>query len=253
MHDRRSALRAALGAAAALSPLGAAAQTASEPAWSYEGSSGPSEWAKLSPEFQACGAGLAQSPIDLRGAVRADLPGLSFAYKRMPVRILNTGRTIRVNCLPASQVQIGELTFELTHYQFRNPSEHLIAGERFAMELQLFHRAKSGEIAMIGVLIRAGAANQTLQSIWSVLPPRPAPEKWTSVSVNPDRLLPANSTYFRYYGSLTAPPCTEGVLWTVYREPIEASEAQIKQFAQIFANNARPVQPINRRFLLGTL
>ncbi|MBM3532237.1 MAG: carbonate dehydratase [Alphaproteobacteria bacterium] len=254
MHDRRSTLRLALGAAAALCPLcRVGGAEAAEVHWTYEGERGPPAWGKLSPEFQACSNGREQTPIDLKDAIRAEPGLLSYAYKRMPVRALNNGHTIQINCPAGSQAQIAGQTFELLQYHFHHPSEHVLAGQRFQLELHLVHRNKAGELAVIGVFIRAGQANQTLQSIWSVMPTRPGPEKWTSVSVNPDRLLPANSTYFRYYGSLTTPPCSEGVLWTVYREPIEASEAQIRQFAQIFPNNARPVQPLNRRFLLGTL
>jgi carbonic anhydrase len=251
MQDRRSALRLVLGATAALCPL-CRTGTAAEAKWSYEGDTGPGAWGRLAPEYQACSAGREQTPIDLRDAIRAEPGMLSIAYKRMPVRILNNGHTIQINCLPGSQARIGAETWDLVQYHFHHPSEHILAGERFQLELHLVHRNAAGGLAVIGVLVRGGQANATLQSIWSVIPARPGPERWTSVSVNPDRLLPANSTYFRYFGSLTTPPCSEGVLWTVYREPIEASEAQIRQFAQIFPNNARPIQPLNRRFLLSS-
>ena len=105
---------------------------------------------------------------------------------------------------------------------------------------------------MADVFIRTVAANAMLQSLWSVMPAKPGPEKWTSVSLNPDRLLPTNSIYYRYCGSLTTPPCSEGVRWTMYKEPIEASEAQIRQFAALFPNNAGPVQPLNRRFRMSS-
>lgn len=253
MHDRRSALRLAFGAAAALCPLcTAGGARAAEVKWGYEGEGGPAAWGKLAPDFRACSAGNQQTPIDLRDGIKAETGMLSYAYKRMPVRILNNGHTIQVNCLAGSQVQVGSQTYDLLQYHFHHPSEHILAGQRFELELHLVNRNKAGELAVVGVFIRAGAANPAIQSLWSVLPARPGPEKWTSVSLNPDRLLPTNSTYYRYHGSLTTPPCSENVLWTVYREPIEASEAQIRQFAQIFPNNARPVQPLNRRFLLSS-
>jgi carbonic anhydrase len=254
MHDRRSALRVALGTAAALCPLcRAGSAEAAEASWSYEGERGPDAWGKLLPEFQACSAGREQTPIDLKDSIRAEPGLLSYAYKRMPVRIVNNGHTIQINCPAGSQAQIAGQTYDLLQYHFHHPSEHVLSGQRFQLELHLVHRGKAGELAVVGVFIRPGQANAALQSLWSVMPAKPGPEKWTSVSVSPDRFLPINSTYFRYYGSLTTPPCSEGVLWTVYREPIEASEAQIRQFAQIFPNNARPLQPLNRRFLLGTL
>ncbi len=253
MHDRRSALRVAFGAAATLCPLCTAGGAAAAGVkWSYEGEGGPPVWGKLAPEFQACSAGREQTPIDLKEGIKAETGMLSYAYKRMPARILNNGHTIQVNCLAGSQVQIGSQTYDLLQYHFHHPSEHILAGQRFELELHLVHRNKAGDLAVAGVFIRAGAANATLQSLWSVMPAKAGPEKWTSVSLNPDRLLPTNSIYYRYYGSLTTPPCSEGVLWTMYKEPIEASEAQIRQFAALFPNNARPVQPLNRRFLLSS-
>lgn len=254
MHDRRSALRFAFGAAAALCPLCTAggARAAGELHWSYDGHEGPDAWAKLSPEWRACTESIEESPIDLRDPIKAELGLLSFAYKRMPVRVINNGHTIQVNCLAGSQAQIGRDTYDLVQYHFHHPSEHILAGQRFELELHFVHRDKAGHLAVVGVFIHAGAANATLQSLWSVLPAKAGPEKWTSVSFNPDRLLPANSSYYRYYGSLTTPPCTDGVLWTVFKEPIEASEAQIRQFAQLYPNNARPVQPLHHRFLLST-
>lgn len=253
MHDRRSALRLAFGAAAALCPLcKAGGARAAEVHWEYEGKNGATEWGKLSPEFQACSMGREQTPIDLKDSIKSEVGMLSFAYKRMPVRILNNGHTIQVNCPAGSQAQIGNQTYDLLQYHFHHPSEHILSGQRFELELHLVHKNKAGELAVVGVFIKPGAANAALQSLWAVMPAKEGPEKWTSVSLSPDRLLPPNSTYFRYYGSLTTPPCSEGVLWTVYREPIEASEAQLRQFAQLFPNNARPVQPLNRRFLLTT-
>ncbi|MSP48746.1 MAG: carbonic anhydrase [Alphaproteobacteria bacterium] len=251
MHDRRSALRLAFGGFAALCPLCRSADAA-EVKWEYQGELGPQAWGKLSPEFQACSMGREQTPIDLKDGIKAEPGMLSFAYKRMPVRILNNGHTIQVNCPAGSQVEIAGQTYDLLQYHFHHPSEHILSGQRFQLELHFVHKNKAGELAVVGVFIRPGQANPALQSLWSVMPAKAAPEKWTSVSLNPDRLLPANSTYFRYHGSLTTPPCSEGVLWTVYRESIEASEAQIRQFAQLFPNNSRPIQPLNRRFLLAT-
>lgn len=254
MHDRRSAFRLAFGAAASLCPLcRAGGARAEESNWDYDTKEGPAAWAKLSPEWRACSGRIEQTPVDLKEGIRAQLGLFSFAYKRMPVRIVNNGHTIQVNCPPgSSQVQIDRDTYELVQYHFHRPSEHVIAGQRFAMELHLVHRHKDGHLGVVAVLIRQGAANAALQSLWSVMPAKAGPEKWTSVSLNPDRLLPPNSTYYRYYGSLTTPPCSEGVLWTVFKEPIEASEAQIRQFAGLYPNNSRPTQQIHRRFLLSS-
>lgn len=252
MLSRRAALRSIFGTAAMACPLCQAggAHATSTPQSSYDSHQGREAWAKLSPEWRACSDRIEESPVDLKDAIKAELGLLSFAYKRMPVRIVNNGHTIQVNCPTGSQAQIGRETYDLIQYHFHHPSEHILAGQRFELELHLVHRDKSGHLAVIGVFIRSGAANAALQSLWTVLPPKAGPEKWTSVTLNPDRLLPANSSYYRYYGSLTTPPCSDGVLWTMFKEPLQASEAQIRQFAQLYPNNSRPVQPVNRRFLL---
>jgi carbonic anhydrase len=252
MHDRRSALRAAFGAAAALCPLctvgGARAQ---ESKWGYDSKEGPAAWAKLSREWRSCAWGHQQTPLDLKDTVRAELH-LSIAYQPMPVSIVNNGHTIEVKCPPGSKAEIAGEHYDLIQYHFHRPSEHVVAGQRFDMELHLVHRNPDGHLAVIGVFIRPGTANLALQSLWSVMPPERGEEKETSVRLNPAQLLPSNSTYYRYFGSLTTPPCSEDVLWTVFKEPIEASEAQINQFAQLYPNNARPTQKVRRRFVLSS-
>lgn len=250
--NRRSALRLGIAATAALCPLCRIgdARAAGSAAWAYEGPNGANEWGKLSPEFQACSTSREQTPIDLTGSIRAEPGELAFAYRAAPIRILNNGHTIQVNCDPGSKALIGRHSYDLLQYHFHHPSEHILEGKRFALELHLVHRNEAGQLAVVGVFIQAGAENPALQAVWSVMPAQAGAEQATSVSANPDRLLPANRTYFRYHGSLTTPPCTDGVLWTMFKEPITASEAQILQFARLFPMNARPVQPLHRRFLL---
>jgi carbonic anhydrase len=250
--DRRSALRFGIAAAAALCPLCRIgdARAASGITWSYEGPNGTDEWGKLSPDFQACSASREQTPIDLKDGIRAEPGELAFAYQAAPVRILNNGHTIQVNCDAGSKALIVRESYDLLQYHFHHPSEHILEGKRFALELHLVHRNAAGQLAVVGVFIQAGEENPALQALWSVMPTTAGAEQATNVSVNPGRLLPANRTYFRYFGSLTTPPCSDGVLWTMFKEPISASEEQILQFAKLFPMNARPVQPLHRRFLL---
>jgi carbonic anhydrase len=135
-------------------------------------------------------------------------------------------------------------------FHFHHPSEHLLSGKPFDLEGHLVHRASTGDLAVLGVFIKPGARNAALQPIWDAMPPSEAPERNAGGAFDPSALLPKDSSYFRYMGSLTTPPCSEGLTWTVFREPIEASPEQIRQFAALFPNNARPVQGRNRRFVI---
>ena len=252
MHDRRSAIRMAFGATAALCPLCSVGGARAEDAkWGYDSKDGPAAWAKLSREWRACYWGTQQSPLDLKDTIKAELD-LSIAYRPMPVRIVNNGHPIEIKCPPDSLARINGEHYHLIQYHFHRPSEHVVAGHRFDMELHLVHRHADGHLAVIGVFIRQGAANAALQSLWSVMPTEPGDEKETGVRLDPAQLLPPNATYYRYFGSLTTPPCTEDVLWTVFKEPIDASEAQINQFAQLYPDNSRPTQKLRRRFVLSS-
>ncbi len=219
--------------------------------WSYEGDTGPAHWGALSPEYRACSLGTQQTPIDLQGAIEAQVGALDIAYQTMPLTILNNGHTIQVNTPPGSKLTIDGTAYELFQFHFHHPSEHLLAGKHFEMELHLVHRAAAGGLAVLGVLITPGAANPALAPIWAAMPPHEAPPRTIPDStIEPARLLPADRTYFRYMGSLSTPPCTEGLVWTVLRSPIEASHEQIHAFATVFPMNARPPQSLHHRFVL---
>lgn len=223
------------------------------PHWAYEGRDGAAHWGELSPAFKTCELGLEQSPIDLADATSAQLGGLDISYHRMPLHILNNGHTIQVNAMPdaSCSCMIGGTKFALQQFHFHHPSEHLLSGKSFDLECHFVHRSAAGDLAVIGVLLRPGEANPALQPIWSAMPKHAGPEVDLGSTIDAMPLLPADRDHFyRYKGSLTTPPCTQGIIWTVMREPIEASPAQIRQFAELFTNNARPVQPRNRRDLL---
>ena len=264
---RRSALRMLGAGAAALCPiclsLGARAneKAAAAPAhgaagpahWEYEGEAGPANWGKLSADFKVCELGLEQTPIDLTSAVRAELGGVEPAFQEMPLAILNNGHTIQVNCAPGSGTRIGGEQFDLLQFHFHHPSEHLLSGKAFDLELHFVHKSAAGQLAVLGVFFQPGSENYALQPVWAAMPAEAGPEKGVGTPIRPAELLPLGRGYFRYQGSLTTPPCSEGVLWTVFKDPIEISEAQVRQFAALFANNARPVQRLHRRFLLESL
>jgi carbonic anhydrase len=218
--------------------------------WTYHGESGPARWGELSPAFKVCELGLEQSPIELNDAIAADPESVDIAWQPMKLRIVNNGHTIQVNATPGSFCTIGRTRYELQQFHFHHPSEHLLAGKPFALECHFVHRATSGGLAVLGVFIATGEANQALQPIWSAMPRREGPERDVGATVDPAALLPVDRSFFRYMGSLTTPPCSQGIVWTVLQQPIEASPEQIAQFAGLYANNARPVQSQSHRLLL---
>jgi carbonic anhydrase len=240
----------ALHRASAADAHGAAAGAHAAPHWSYEGEGGPERWGRLSPDFKVCELGLEQTPIDIAGGVKAEIGGVDFDYRPMPLRILNNGHTIQVNCDPGSRARINGAVFELVQFHFHHPSEHLLSGTGFDLECHFVHRSSAGELAGGGVLVKPGAANAALEPIWQAMPTSEAPERAAGATIDPAGLFPSSREFFRYFGSLTTPPCSEGVLWSVFGEPVEASPEQIRRFAQLFPVNARPVQRLNRRYLL---
>ena len=231
----------------------ARAESAHDAHWSYDGEGGPEHWGSLSTDFKACDLGLAQTPIDIKGATRAELAGVAPNFSPMPLKILNNGHTIQANCEPGSRTIVDGEPFDLLQFHFHHPSEHLLSGKAFDLELHFVHKSAAGRLAVLGVFIQPGAENAALAPIWAAMSKEAGDEKAAGVTITPGDLLPADRGFFRYHGSLTTPPCSEGVLWTVFKSPIEASPAQIRQFAELFLVNARPAQPLNQRFLLETL
>jgi carbonic anhydrase len=231
---------------------GAPAFAAEDCSWSYDGATSPEHWAEIcAPRNATCAAGTRQSPIDLPAAPVGDLPHLSFHYQLTPLKVKNNGHTIEVEVEPGSYVRIGTERFNLAQFHFHTPSEHQLQGQSFPMELHFVHKNALGEIAVVGVFLQEGAANPLLQEIWDHIPGvEHVVSESEEASIQPEDLLPADKAYYRYAGSLTTPPCTEGVRWHVMHEPIEVSAAQIEEFRSIFPLNARPLQLLNERPVL---
>jgi carbonic anhydrase len=242
-----AAARASAAAEHAAAPGHAAGQA---PHWGYSGAGAPEQWGDLQPDFKVCQLGVEQAPIDLTGGMSGDVAAVVPNYKPVPLRIVNNGHTIQVNADPGSSCMIGGARYDLLQFHFHHPSEHLLAGKPFDMECHFVHRSSGGDLAVVGVFIRPGAANAALQTVFDAMPAKEGPEIRAAGSVDPAALLPKHGAYFRYMGSLTTPPCSEGLTWTVFKEPIEAAPEQIRKFAALFSNNARPVQRLNRRFLI---
>lgn len=223
------------------------------PHWTYEGEGGPEHWGELSADFRVCELGLEQTPIDLVRGVSASLAQVNPEFQDMPLTILNNGHTIQVNCAPGSGSRIEGERFELLQFHFHHPSEHLLSGKAFDLELHFVHKSAAGQLAVLGVFIRPGAENAALSPVFDAMPGQAGEPVTVGSSISPAAMLPGERGYFRYQGSLTTPPCSEGVLWTVFQAPIEAGAGQIGRFAALFPVNARPVRPLNRRFLLQSL
>lgn len=248
---RRLALAtSALALSGALSLAAAGASEHEHAHWGYAGAGAPAEWGRLSPDFAACETGRAQSPVDIVHAVPATLGPIAVHYQAGPMQVVNNGHTIQANAAPGSFIELEGGHFDLAQFHFHHPSEHAVDGKRAPMELHLVHRnAATGELAVLGVMIVPGAASPVLDAVWAAMPAQEgtAPDP---VAVDPAELLPADPAYFRYEGSLTTPPCSEVVHWITYKQPVTASDAQIERFATLFSDNARPLQPLNRRFIL---
>jgi len=221
--------------------------------WSYEGAEGPEHWAQLDPAYAAC-AGREQSPIDIRGAERANLPPLRFEYQSGPLKyLINNGKTVRVNYHGADNqnfLVVGDQRYQLTQFHFHRPSEELVNGKPYDMVAHFMHQTSDGQVAGVAVFLKTGRANALVQQLWDHMPLTEGPEhEIPGVQINPAALLPKNLSYYRYRGSLTAPPCTEGVTWFVLKTPVSVSAAQINAFAALYPHDVRPPQPLNGRVI----
>ncbi|MDN5940239.1 MAG: carbonic anhydrase family protein [Nitrospira sp.] len=237
--------------------LRAAAPHPEAPHWSYEGAEGPAFWGKLSPSFLPCAEGHSQSPIDIATTSPASLPTMSGRFRPAELKIvhhehfadaINNGHTIQVNYTEGDTLTIGETSYELLQYHFHAPSEHTVQGIQFPMEMHFVHKSASGALAVVAVFIEQGRHNNAFDPVWAHLPTKKSVEShFEGVQVNVDALLPKSNTSYRYEGSLTTPPCSEGVKWIVMTTPIQLSTEQIGMFTALIKGNNRPVQPLNKR------
>ena len=217
-------------------------------AWDYGAAHGPGHWGKLKPEYATCATGKTQSPIDIRGAVRSDLPAIQFDYHPVPLRIVDNGHTIQVNYAPGSGITVDDKRYELVQFHFHKPSEEAIDGKRRDMVVHLVHKDDAGKLAVVAVLLKAGETNPVIAALWNNLPAHKEGEvELKGVQIDPADLLPKDRGYYTFDGSLTTPPCSEGVTWYVLKNPSQVSGGEIARFAKAYPMNARPLQPLNDR------
>lgn len=234
-----------------------AAPRSVDPVWHYEGAAGPEHWGTLSPAFRTCREGRRQSPIDIANPSHGATPRLRMSFPRAALRIgrrehtadgINNGHTIQINYAAGDTMTLGDTAYQLVQYHFHGPSEHTVDGRSFPMEMHMVHRAADGRLAVVGVLIESGSENAAFVPVWANLPTQTGVEThYPHLDVDVEGLLPAVRTSYRYDGSLTTPPCSEGVQWIIMTSPIQLSPAQIAAFTHLIPKNNRPTQPLNAR------
>jgi carbonic anhydrase len=229
--------------------------------WEYEGARGPDHWSELDPAYASCNAGMAQSPIDIEASEKAALPALRFESRSGPLKyIVNNGYTIRVNYHDAAGngnlLIVGDRTYQLTQFHFHRPSEEYIHGKAYDMVVHLMYQSSDGNVVGVAVLLKVGKANETIQTIWEHMPTSESKvlpdfshqeEMIPGIEINPAGLMPKDVSYYTYMGSVTAPPCTEGVRWFVLKTPVDISPEQVGAFGKLYPHDVRPIQPLNGR------
>lgn len=214
-------------------------------AWSYEGETGPEHWEQVDDEYELCEDGVNQSPVNLTGAVRAGFPKVTTDYRPEQLEIEDTGHAIEARVVdPVSSISIAGTRYRLEQFHFHMPSEETIEGRRFPASLHMVHISEQGKIAVVGMMVEPGKTNPALAFD---IPDSSDSATEAEEEIDPNLLIPENETAYRYEGSLTTPPCTEGVIWTVFRQPITMSAARLEAIRQVHHGNVRPIQPINAR------
>jgi carbonic anhydrase len=218
--------------------------------WGYSGATGPDHWAELSPEYAVCGTGLNQSPVDITNTFAADLDTLEIDELARATSVINNGHTLQVNVAPGSWMRVGDEKFQLIQFHVHSPSEHRVNGELFPLEAHLVHQDASGALAVIGALYRAGEWNDNLERIGRVAPTAINQPVDLDLDLADLELYENHDSYYRYNGSLTTPPCTEGVRWFVLKSVGHIAPEQAANFVKQIGEDARGPQPLNARIIL---
>ncbi|MCF6275957.1 MAG: carbonic anhydrase family protein [Robiginitomaculum sp.] len=218
--------------------------------WSYSGDNGPEHWASLSENFATCASGTVQSPFDITADKTDTLPALNLNYVPTGMTVINNGHTIQVDQAGGGQLVVGDATYNLLQFHFHTASEYSIDGKFYPLEVHLVHASDAGALAVVGVMFAQGEANAELANIWANMPTSKGENVVAGQSVDVKNLLPDSGQYYRFMGSLTTPPCSEGVNWHVMSQPITASAAQIAAYRAIHPMNARPLQDGNNRLVV---
>lgn len=217
--------------------------------WSYGGEGAPEHWGDLKPEYRLCAIGTRQSPVDIRDGIRVDLEPIQFDYRASDFAVLDNGHTVQVNVAPGNSLGVMGRRYELQQFHFHRPSEERVNGQQFDMVAHLVHRDAEGRLAVVAVLLERGRDQPLIQQVWNNLPLEKQQAQPGLGQMDLTRLLPEDRGYYTYMGSLTTPPCSEGVLWMVMRQPVQLSGEQLEIFAKLYPMNARPAQPGSGRLI----
>jgi carbonic anhydrase len=230
-------------------PLCAAARASEGSHWGYDDAK---TWGEHDVAYRACSIGGEQSPVDLTGAIKANIQAPILSWKPQTFKVANNGHTIQANAAPGSFATSENGKFELKQFHFHTPSEHAVKGKRAAMEAHFVHADEKGELFVLGAFLQAGAKtkNKAFAALMEAAPQKEG-EAELKAPIDATALLPKKRNFFRYEGSLTTPPCSEVVTWNVFSEPVEVATNDIESFKKIFPMNARPLQPLHRRVVLS--
>src|SRR5215470_11459214 len=235
----------------ALAVCGAAQEHLAQHNWDYGDARGPSHWGDLEPGFATCKNGQHQSPIDIRNPKKAELPPIRFEYKPSPLHIIDNGHTVMINYSPGSFILVGDKKYTLKQFHFHRPSEEKVNGRGFDMTAHLVHADDDGNLAVVAVLLQEGKASPLVHELWNDLPKeKDKEESFDNVQIDLSQILPADRGYYTFPGSLTTPPCSEGVTWFVLKHPATISAEEIRRFSQLYRDDARPTQPLYGRVVL---
>lgn len=220
--------------------------------WGYTGHKSAEYWGDLSPAYAICKQGLNQSPIDITNTIEANLPPLVFQYGESSVDMIDNGHTVQINYAPGSTVTVQGHTFKLIQFHFHTPSENAVDGRLYPMEAHLVHADAEGHLAVVGVFFEEGASNPLLDKLWPNMPTKVGETtKLADMTYSVDQMLPRDRSYYHFNGSLTTPPCSQGVYWFVLKTPATASREQFQKFHDVIgSDNNRPLQPKNARPVL---
>jgi carbonic anhydrase len=219
--------------------------------WGYTGHNSPQQWAELSPKNKMCGIGKNQAPINITASLDANLEALEIKYTQPSANIINNGHTIQVNIKDGDTIGIDGISFGLKQFHFHTPSENNIDGKSFPLEAHFVHLDKNGNIAVLALMFEEGEENINLAKIWEKMPTKANETNNLSLDNIATTLLPKNRDYYRFNGSLTTPPCSEGVRWVVLKTPVTISKAQVEKFLNVMKHpNNRPIQNTNARVII---
>ncbi|MGY5369525.1 carbonic anhydrase [Enterobacter oligotrophicus] len=221
--------------------------------WSYEGEGAPEHWSELDDAYKTCLSGMNQSPINIDSTAKAHLTPLQTHYSDGPITLTNNGHTIQAGekADTRDSITLDNQTWTLQQFHFHAPSENTVHGKKFAMEMHLVHKNASGELVVVAVMFDKGAANSELEKLWGVMPGKVDQNVTITPNLDLNKLLPETKTFWRFSGSLTTPPCSEGVTWIVLKEPMSVSAKQLEKFTHtMHHDNNRPVQSLHGRLVV---